>query len=74
MELSEDQNWKPIRDEVRRLAHIHGLAEIPERNFSVRIYVKHANAGCEFKEESDARDLFGMLIENLERSLANDAE
>lgn len=64
--LSTERNWKPLRDEIRGLAHYHGLTDIPEKAYKVVVVVDpgHLFATCEFKERSDAFKIFGMCMED----------
>ena len=68
--LSTDENWKSIKDEIRRLTHI------PEKGFAVKICFRHWNmfAICEFKHNDVTREVFSMYVEGFWfRSLANSA-
>ena len=61
--ISGKQNWIPIKDEIRGLTHLHGLANIPEK---VEIcFDRHGNmfAICVFKHSDDAREVFSMYVE-----------
>lgn len=63
-ELSRDRNWRPVRDEIRRLALMHKLADIPVK---VEMGVGQGDlfATCEFKHRDDARELFSVYFESL---------
>lgn len=63
-ELSEKRIWRPVRDEIRRLADMHNLADIPVK---VEICVGHVDlfATCEFKHRDDAREVFSVYPEGL---------
>ena len=63
-ELSAERIWRPVRDEIRRLACMHKLADIPVR---VEICFGHGDlfATCEFKHRDDARELFSVYLEGL---------
>lgn len=62
--------WRPVRDEIRRLALMHKLADIPVK---VEMGVGHGDlfanrdlfATCEFKHRDDARALFSVYFEGL---------
>ena len=58
--------WGPIKDEIRRLAHSHGLANINGNALRVHICVGHGNrlfANCAFRDEDDASEVFSKYIE-----------
>ena len=58
--LSKEQNWKTVKDEIR------GLVCIPEEDFKVFVSdcKGHLFANCEFKDGSDAHEVFGMYTED----------
>ena len=73
--LPEKQNWRPIKDEIRGLTHLHGL-DISETGFDVEICFRQGNmfANCEFGHNDDTREVFSMYVEGFWfRSLANSA-
>ena len=62
--LPTKQNWIPIKDEIRRLTNLHGLADIPEKGYDVEICFRYGNmfAICYFKHNDDTRKVFSMYI------------
>lgn len=63
--LSDDQKWKHIKDEIRQLISLHGLAGIPE-SYKVTTYFGddgNLYASCVFKNIDDAREVFSMYVE-----------
>ena len=66
-----------MKDEIRGVYSMHGLADIPEEGFDVEIcFCWHGImfAICEFKYNDDTREVFSMYVEMLwSRTLANSA-
>ena len=65
--LSGDEIWKRIKDEIRGLNSLHGLADIPETGFDVNTCFGLGNlfAYCEFKHNDDTREVFSMYVEGV---------
>ena len=62
--LSKQENWKPVKDEIRGLTSLHGLAHI-ENGVGVEICFRHGNmyAICKFKHNDDTREVFSTYVE-----------
>ena len=63
--LSRNEGWKPIKDEIRRLAYENGLAGLRD-TYKIIIYVDHeplcAACSFDFDKRDDARKIYGMCI------------
>ena len=73
--LPEEDNWKRVKDEIRGLTSLHGLAHI-EKGFTVKICFRPGimYAICEFKHNDDTREVFSTYVEGFWfRSIANSA-
>lgn len=62
--LSGQENWKPVKDEIRRVADMHGLADISNEALDVAVCDGHGSlyANCQFTNREDAREVFSMCI------------
>lgn len=62
--LPGEENWKPVKDEIRGVALIHGLADIPDEALDVAVCDGHGSlfANCQFTNKDDAREVFSMCI------------
>lgn len=72
-----EQVWKPIKDEIRKLVHMHGKTDIQVESVNVETGYSqgHLLATCEFKQRHDAEDVYCMYSEGRWfLSISNDAE
>lgn len=63
---STDRQWQLVKDEVRGLAYKYGPSNIHEKAFNVEVFDGYEPlcAICDFKERSDAREIFSTHIKD----------